>query len=225
QARSGGNRGPRRGSGGGGDRRQRGQHVGLGGPSVLARGLDGGGGDALLVGELARGRAGGGEIGAARGSQHRRGRRQRGSGRRGRRGSRRSNLGRRRRRGSGGRPGRGAGGTGLDVAQQATHRDGGAFRDREIDDGAGHGGIDLDRDLVGLELAQGLVDGDLVARLHQPLGHRRLGDRFTEGRNLDLDRHDLLLRRSFSRSSTRGRRDRPVLSDGCAPSPSPATPI
>ncbi len=51
-------------------------------------------------------------------------------------------------------------------------------------------GIHLDGHLVGLQLAQGLVDGDGIARLHQPLGDGRLGDRFAQCRNLDLDSHD-----------------------------------
>ncbi len=54
------------------DRREGRQHVFLGGAAVLAGRLDGGGGDALLLGELARGRTGGGEVGAGAARQRQR---------------------------------------------------------------------------------------------------------------------------------------------------------
>ena len=63
-------------------------------------------------------------------------------------------------------------------------------RHGQVDDGAGHARVDLDRHLVGLELDQRLVDRHRVARLHQPLGDGRLGDRFAQRRDLDLDGHD-----------------------------------
>ena len=78
----------------------------------------------------------------------------------------------------------------LKVAEHAAHLDGGAFLDGEIDDAAGHRGIHLNRDLVGFELAQWLVDCHRITQLYQPLGDGRLGDRFTQCRNLDLDGHD-----------------------------------
>jgi hypothetical protein len=86
----------------------------------------------------------------------------------------------------------------LEVAQHAAYLNGGAFLDRKIDDGAAHRCIHLDGDLVGLQLAQRLVDGDGIARLDQPLGDGRLGDRFTQCGDLDLDGHyqTLLIARS-----------------------------
>ena len=85
--------------------------------------------DARLLGELAHGRAGGGEIGGRRGRRHRRparapdwrGRR-RGLGRGGRRRRRSGGLRRR------------AGATGFDVAEHAADLHGGAFLDGEVDD-------------------------------------------------------------------------------------------
>ena len=166
-------RGRRRGSAR--DRRKCGENIFLGGAAVLARGLDGGGRNALLLGELARRRTGGGEVGA--------GRRSSSSGCRLRRcrGGCSSGL----RRGCAGGPC-----AGLDVAEDAAHLDGSAFFHGEVGNGAGNARIHLDGNLVGLELAKRLVDGNLVARLHQPLGNGRLGDRFAQSRNLDLDGHD-----------------------------------
>jgi hypothetical protein len=86
-----------------------------------------------------------------------------------------------------------AGAARLDVAQHAAHLHGRPFGDSEVGHRAGRGRRHLDRDLVGLELAQGLVDRDGVARLDQPLGDGRLGDRFAQRRNLDLEGHALLL--------------------------------
>ena len=51
------------------------------------------------------------------------------------------------------------------------------------------GGRDFEADLVGLQLDQRLVRLDAVTGLLQPLGDRRLGDRFTERGYLDLDAH------------------------------------
>ena len=83
----------------------------------------------------------------------------------------------------------------LSSAQQhrvaAPHLDRGALSDGEIDNRAGRDRRHLDGHLVGLELAQRLVDRDRVTRLDQPLGHGRLGDRFAQRRNLDLDGHAL----------------------------------
>ena len=78
----------------------------------------------------------------------------------------------------------------FDVTEHAAHLDGRTFLHREAGNRAGDAGVHLDGDLVGFELAQGLVDGDRVAGLHQPLGDGCLGDRFTQSRNLDLDGHD-----------------------------------
>jgi hypothetical protein len=82
------------------------------------------------------------------------------------------------------------GGSRLDVTEHAAHLNGRTFLDDEAGNGAGNAGVHLDGNLVGFELAQGLVDGDRVAGLHQPLGDGCLGDRFTQSRNLDLDGHD-----------------------------------
>ena len=49
---------------------------------------------------------------------------------------------------------------------------------------AGHGGGDLGVDLVGRDLEEGLVDGDLVALLLQPPGDGALGHGLAEGRHL-----------------------------------------
>ena len=76
------------------------------------------------------------------------------------------------------------------MTEHAAHLDGGALFHGEFGDGAGDAGIHLDGDLVRLEFAQGLVDGDRIACLHQPLRNGRLGDRFAQSRNLDLDGHD-----------------------------------
>ena len=76
------------------------------------------------------------------------------------------------------------------MAKQAAHLDGGTFLDGKTGDRARHGGVHFDRDLVGFQLAQWLVDRDLIACFHQPLGNGRLGDRFTQCRNLDHDGHD-----------------------------------
>src|SRR5438477_126429 len=73
-----------------------------------------------------------------------------------------------------------AGGARLDMAEHAAHLNGGAFGDGKVDDGAGHRSVHLDGDLVGFQLAQGLIDRDGIAHLDQPLGNGRLGDRFAQ---------------------------------------------
>ena len=155
-----------------------------------------------LLDQLAGGRTRGGDVGVGRGGRgnRRRARRRRRCGLRRSRGRCSGRL----RRSSA----RGARRTGLDVAQHAADLDGGAFLDGKIDHGTGHRGIHLDGDLVGLQLAQRLVDGDGIARLDQPLGDGRLGDRFAQRGDLDLDSHyqTLLSARSGQRVSARSTR-------------------
>ena len=64
-----------------------------------------------------------------------------------------------------------------------------AFGRQDLGQHAGHAGVDLQGHLVGLQLHQGLVQRDRLARLLQPLGHGRFTDRFAQGRHHDIHRH------------------------------------
>ena len=71
----------------------------------------------------------------------------------------------------------------------------------EFLDGAGDGGGDLGVDLVGRDLDDGLVDGDLVADLDEPGGDDALGDGLAQLGQFDLGSH---VRDSCVRASASG---------------------
>ena len=75
-----------------------------------------------------------------------------------------------------------------DAAELAAGLHGGAVLGVDLGERAAGGRGHLDRDLVGLELAEHLVLGDRVADLLEPGRDRRLGDALAEGRDHDLDR-------------------------------------
>src|SRR3546814_3468315 len=78
-------------------------------------------------------------------------------------------------------------GAGGEDAEQRADLDGRALLSRDGLQGAVRGRVDLKRHLVGFQLDQRLVDADAVARLLQPLGNRRLGDRLAEDWHGDLE--------------------------------------
>src|SRR5258705_188014 len=69
---------------------------------------------------------------------------------------------------------------GFDATEPAADLHRGPSLDRELGCGPRRGRRHLDGNLVGLELAQRLIDGDAVAHLDHPLGDGRLGDRFSQ---------------------------------------------
>jgi hypothetical protein len=77
----------------------------------------------------------------------------------------------------------------LDRAEDRADLDLGALLDRDLRQAAAGRGVELERDLVGLQLDDRLVRLDLLADLLEPFGDRGLGDRFAEGRDLDLHAH------------------------------------
>ena len=174
----------RRRRGGALDRRH---HVALGDAAILAGAGDGRGIHAALGGELA----------------HRRRHRQlvgHHLGGRGRRRRRLDRLGRLRGllgRGRLGRPARTLAGAGLAAAaapswiwpSSAPGRDRLAVLGGDLAKHAGGRRRHLDRDLVGLQFDQRLVDGDRIARLLEPAADGRLGHRFAERRDADFS-HD-----------------------------------
>src|SRR6185437_934486 len=100
--------------------------------------------------------------------------------------------GRRRRRSRGSlrlRRGGSAGAVG-DLAEQRADRDRVAVFRRDVGEDAGGRRRHLDRDLVGLELDQRLVDRDRVAGLLEPFADGGLGDGFAERRDANIG-HDL----------------------------------
>src|SRR4029079_4410355 len=64
-------------------------------------------------------------------------------------------------------------------------------------------GRDLDRRLVGLDLDQRVVLGDLLALLDQPAGDLALGQAFAEVRELELVRHQNSSKRRRAAATTR----------------------
>ncbi len=91
----------------------------------------------------------------------------------------------------------------LDTADHGAHGDGLIRLDQQLGDRAGHGRRQLRVDLVGGDLDQRVVLGDLVARLHEPLENGALGHRIAHLR----DRHvDDLAARAKARRSPAARR-------------------
>src|SRR5437763_779977 len=68
--------------------------------------------------------------------------------------------------------------------------------------GAGAGGVDLGRRLVGFQLRDRLVEFGVLAVLLEPAGQDHLGHRLAGRRHLDLNRH----RRGSQSCTTEGRR-------------------
>src|SRR5260221_349181 len=78
-----------------------------------------------------------------------------------------------------------------DDAEHRADLDGSPGLDADLGQVTGGGGVDLERDLVGLQLEHRLVDRDRVADRLEPFGDGRLGDRFAERRHDDLRGHGL----------------------------------
>ena len=99
--------------------------------------------------------------------------------------------------------GTGGGGSALgNGREQRVDAHGGAFACDDLGQGAGHGRGNLHGDLVGLELAEHLVDRDAFAGLLEPGGDRGLGDAFPKRGDADFGAHDYFPS-SVSASSTR----------------------
>ena len=79
--------------------------------------------------------------------------------------------------------------SGRDLAQQGPGRHRLAVLDDDLAQHAGRGRVDFQRDLVGLQLADGLVGLHGIARLLEPAADGGLADRFAEGWNANLSRH------------------------------------
>src|SRR6202041_841306 len=78
----------------------------------------------------------------------------------------------------------------IDQAEQGADRDGLAVLGGDLAERSGGRRRDLDRDLVGLELDQGLVDGNRIACLLEPAADGGLGHGFAERRNANFS-HNL----------------------------------
>ena len=87
------------------------------------------------------------------------------------------------------RVGGAAAGAVADRGQRGADLDRVVLLDQDLLEHAGHGGRDLGVDLVGGDLHQGLVDGDLVADGLEPAGHGALGDGFAQGGQVHGFRH------------------------------------
>jgi hypothetical protein len=82
------------------------------------------------------------------------------------------------------------------VREHAADLDGLVLGHQQIEQGPGDRGRDLGVDLVGGDLEQRFVDGDGVADLLEPTGHRAFGDAFPEFGHCDGNGHggaDLLV--------------------------------
>jgi hypothetical protein len=80
------------------------------------------------------------------------------------------------------------GGPGGDVGEDRADGDGVALGGVDLRHGAGGGRLDLGVDLVGRDLDQDVVLGDLIALLFMPLQDGAFGDRVTHLRHGHLDR-------------------------------------
>ena len=76
-----------------------------------------------------------------------------------------------------------------DPAENCADRDVGALLGENLGERAGGGRGNLEGHFVGFELGDRFVGGDRFARPLQPFRDCRLGDQFTEARDLDLGRH------------------------------------
>ena len=81
-----------------------------------------------------------------------------------------------------------------DPAENCADRDVGPLLGEDLGERPGGGRGNLEGHLVGFELGDRFVGGDRFARPLQPLRDGRLGDRFTEARDLDFGRHEFLRR-------------------------------
>src|SRR5690606_30844276 len=86
----------------------------------------------------------------------------------------------------GGRLGGGRGGAGADERQDGADLDGLVLLDQDLLERAGDRRGDLGVDLVGRDLEQRLVDGDVVTDLLEPARHGALGDRLAQRGQRDL---------------------------------------
>ena len=114
----------------------------------------------------------------------------------------------------------GGGGAAADAAERAAGLHGLALPGVDLGERAAGRRRHLDRDLVGLELAEHLVLGHRVADLLEPGRDRRLGDALAERRHRDLDR--LLVGRRRLGVVGRGLAGRP-LGRGRRASPPPSS--
>src|SRR5207244_13114230 len=74
----------------------------------------------------------------------------------------------------------------IDLSQQRADRNGLAILGHDVAERARRRRRDFDRDLVGLELDQGLIDRDGIAGLLEPAADGGLGHGFTERRNANF---------------------------------------
>ena len=76
-----------------------------------------------------------------------------------------------------------------DLGEQCIHANSLTFGGDDFGQGPCNGAWHLDRDLVGLQLAEHFIDGNSIAGLFEPRGNGGLGHGLAEGRNADFGAH------------------------------------
>ena len=97
-----------------------------------------------------------------------------------------------------------------DLAEQRADRDGLAVLDRDLGEHAGGRRRHFERDLVGFQLDQRLVDRDGFARLLEPFADGRFGDRFAKRGDADVSHDHCPMQSSLFAASSSANADDPV---------------